>query len=168
MLSLDTNSLFDESLNHARRVSGMQNAYVGLRNSAGKHFALGIASLVSIPVGFWLMKQTKTFVKIAKKSDVEFEGTDEYVKCKTLISELDKFVPILQSVSQYKLKKVPLLVRFCLNQMQKTSKAILQLHTCLLQKVDRYNKPVFSSKRFSFVSENELWSNRNNAYKYWL
>jgi hypothetical protein len=165
---------FESSLNNARTLAGVESFYVGLKNQLGKVFLVSIVLLLGLPLvfffGFWLSRQRRKFLKFMRKDYTEFNSSSGYSNFKKKVEELDKFTPYLKKLTHYNPKRAPLLLRFTISQMQKTSSTLLTFEGWLRSRLDNYNKPIFlsNSNIFRFLSEKELWERRNKVYEYWM
>jgi hypothetical protein len=174
MFALKTYNHFESSLSNAKTVVGLEWIYEGVRNHLGKILASILVLLIGLPFvfffGFWLQTKRKKFSRHMKKEIPLFKSSDGYLNFKEHLKKLDGLTPSLKKVSEYNLKKAPWPLSYTLGQMQKMASTLVTYNGWLKKRLDPLNEEKFSSnsKVFKFVSEKELWKNRNQAYKYWM
>jgi len=137
-----------------------------------KFFTLLTLALTGLPLfygfGFWLLYHRKRFSKVMK-STAEIEDLDDYLFLKNGLNKMEEMLPKLKNLGNIDLKRVPWLLRFTFTQMKKFSSSLVTYQGWLKSRLNNYNTPQFkSSSKISFLSESELWENRNHAYSYWM
>jgi len=174
MLTLDSSyNSFDASLTSGNLLTSLEGLYTSLRKIMGRALLLVLATLFLLPfafaLGLWFKKQRSFFLKTMRNDNQKLNTVEDYVSFRENLDQLGELKSKLSKLKTYNLKNAPWGVSFLLNQMQKTSSTLLQYYSWNEEKLADFNKPrVKSSSHFVFVSENELWENRNPAYSYWM
>lgn len=121
--------------------------------------------------GYWLKRKRTRLVKTMLESkSVNLNSTKDYVEFKNGLQRFDGYLPILRKAADLNPKKIPRLFRYTPIQLQKLSSTLVTFNTWLHSRLTPMNQPRHSSEatEFKFVSEKELWENRNHAYQYWM
>jgi len=174
MLATNSYNPFENSLNNAKSVVGLDWLYESVKSQVGKLWLLVLAFFVGFPVilflGFLLKRKRKKFQTSMKKELPVFNDYKSYLEFKSHLDKLESLTPSLKKVSGYNLKKAPWPLSYTLGQMQKMTSTLLTYNSWLKSRLNSLNEEQFKSNTtvFKFVSEKELWRNRNQAYQYWM
>ncbi len=174
MFAANSYSPFETGLANAKTVVGLEWIYEGVKNHFGKLLFFVLVVLIGLPVvfffGYWLQVKRRKFRRRMKRDLPLLNTLEEYLKLKDYITNLDKLAPSLKKVEQYNKKEAPWPLKYTLSQMQKMSSTLLTYNKWQKSRLNCLNTEQFSGSTnvFTFVSERELWAERNTAYQYWM
>lgn len=174
MFASNTYNPFETSLTNAKTVVGLEWLYESVRKQIGKLLLVVLVVFLALPVvllfGYWLQRKRKRFQSHMRKDFKDFHRANDYLEYKVYTNKVATLTPSLKKVSGYNLKKAPWPLKYTLSQMQKMTSTLLTYNSWLKSRLNSLNEEQFKSESsvFKFVSEEELWRNRNHAYQYWM
>lgn len=162
----------DYNLLSARALNTLFNLYEMFCRSANL-FIRALVLLVSFPVyffvGVWLMYVRKKLQKRMRQKCLLYNDAETYVAFRKRLDEYRKFEPLMKRLSKMNPQKAFLLYRFFLSQVKKLSSTLVTLNGWMEHQLAPLNTPKFKTNNtYTFVPEQQLWSDRNPAYKYWM
>jgi hypothetical protein len=174
MFAAQPYNTFENSLNNAKTVVGLELLYESVRKSLSKLMVVTLLTFLGLPFvfffGFWLQRKRKKFQQHMKKVVPSFNTYKDYLELRESLSKLDELMPTLKKVNTYNLKKAPIHLRYTLSQMQKMTSTVVTYNNWLKSRLKTFNEEQFTSKAqvFKLVTEKELWERRNKVYQYWM
>ncbi|MCG2612793.1 hypothetical protein LZZ85_00820 [Terrimonas sp. NA20] len=176
MLAVDQsyNASLKSSLNNAKTVVGLEWLYEDVRSNLSKLLVVVLVVSLGLPLvlffGYRLKLKRKKFQRQMKKDLPLFKTHKDYSTFKKQLGELDALMPSLKKVHNYNARRAPWPIRYTLGQMQKMTSTLVTYNSWLKKRLDVLNEERFKgeSNLFKFVSEKELWKDRNQAYQYWM
>lgn len=141
------------------------------RSLSGYAFlVLLVVALYGLSLPLFLLR--KPFAKRFSKLDPNrvFNNPDVYVKYKKRLAQMHRYSPSMEDIAAITAKHRVWYLAFPLKEFQFASKLMLAYRDGMQAMLDKYNSRQFQSEstEFSFVTEKELWENRNHAYDYWM
>ncbi len=174
MLTSSQYNLYENSISYANTLAGLETFLAGFKRIVGKFLLLFCYYTIFWPFvltfALWLNLERRSFQKKMKRDFKEFETSNDYLKHKKVLMDLKSLEPRLKRISNYQPHRLPFGVSYTLNNMKKMTSTLLTVISWSESRLSSLNHAKFASANHDvkFVSESELWKNRNSAYQYWM